>query len=99
MRYLEELTGEEVEVEEGAIAAAFKKLVDEELKSLLPIIATVQANNLPAANSLEDSELRLKACRLPHRMIASARLLPTAEHFRSRGVKCALFVSLSATGA
>lgn len=54
VRYLEELTGEEVEIEEGAIAAAFKKLVDEELRSLLPIIATVQANNLPAANSLED---------------------------------------------
>ncbi len=60
VRYLEELTGEEVEIEEGAITAAFKKLVDEELRSLLPIIATVQANNLPAANSLEDYRATLE---------------------------------------
>lgn len=54
VRYLEELTGEEVEIEESAIAAVFKKLADDELKLLLPIAATVQANNLPVGELLEE---------------------------------------------
>ncbi len=51
---LEELSGEEVDIEEGAIASAFKKLGDQELKLLLPVIATVQANGLPGTHTLEE---------------------------------------------
>ncbi|MBD0371455.1 MAG: BREX system P-loop protein BrxC [Pyrinomonadaceae bacterium] len=51
---LEELTGEEVDIEEGAIATAFKKLADEELKLLLPVVATAQANDLPLSSLLDE---------------------------------------------
>lgn len=44
---LEELTGEEVNVEEGAIATAFKKVVEEELAKLYPLKATAEAHQLP----------------------------------------------------
>ena len=54
VKHLEELTGEEVDIEEGAIATAFKKLADEELKLLLAVIATVQANGLPGGEALEE---------------------------------------------
>lgn len=54
VKHLEELTGEEVDIEEGAIATAFKKLADEEIKLLLPVIATVQANGLPSGEILEE---------------------------------------------
>ena len=54
VQHLEELTGEEVDIEEGAIAAAFKKLADEELRLLLPVIATVQANGIPGGDLLEE---------------------------------------------
>lgn len=54
VKHLEELTGDEVDIEEGAIATAFKKLADEELKLLLAVIATVQANSLPGLEALED---------------------------------------------
>ncbi|MCG3145056.1 MAG: hypothetical protein HONDAALG_02597 [Gammaproteobacteria bacterium] len=54
VRHLEELTGEEVEIEESAIAAVFKKVADDELKLLLPVAATVQANNLPVGEMLEE---------------------------------------------
>ena len=51
---LEELTGEEVDVEEGAIALALKKLAEEELKLLIPIEAIARANHLPITSFLED---------------------------------------------
>jgi len=51
---LEQLTGEEVEIEEGAIASSFKKLADEEMKLLLPLAATVQANRLPGAEAVDE---------------------------------------------
>lgn len=51
---LEELTGEEVDVEEGAIALALKKLAEEELKLLIPVEATARANHLPITSFLED---------------------------------------------
>lgn len=54
VQHLEELVGEEVDIEEGAIAAAFKKLADDELKLLLPVAATVQANDLPVGEALEE---------------------------------------------
>jgi hypothetical protein len=44
---LEDLTGEEVDVEEGAIATAFKKVAAEELEKLYPLKATAEANRLP----------------------------------------------------
>jgi len=44
---LEELTGEEVDVEEGSIATAFKKLAYEEMEKLLPLKALAEAHNLP----------------------------------------------------
>jgi len=54
VQHYEELTGEEVDVEEGAIAAAFKKVAEEELKHLLPVRAVVQANRLPIADIVDD---------------------------------------------
>lgn len=54
VQHLEELTGEEVDIEEGAIAARFKKLAEEEMKLLLPLAATVQANRLPGSEAVED---------------------------------------------
>ena len=59
VRNLEDLTGEEVEIEESALAAAFKKLADEELKLLLPVIATAQANNLPVGALLDEYQQTL----------------------------------------
>ena len=47
VQQLEDLTGEEVDVEEGAIAAAFKKVVAEELEKLYPLKATAEAHRLP----------------------------------------------------
>ncbi len=54
VRRYEEITGEEVEVEEGAIANAFKKVADEEIKLLLPVAASVSANALPVGDVLEE---------------------------------------------
>lgn len=47
VQQLEDLTGEEVDVEEGAIAAAFKKVAAEELEKLYPLKATSEAHHLP----------------------------------------------------
>ncbi|HZI86834.1 MAG TPA: hypothetical protein VFD48_08365, partial [Pyrinomonadaceae bacterium] len=54
VQHLEELTGEEVDIEEGAIAARFRKLADEEMKLLLPLAATVLANRLPGSDFVEE---------------------------------------------
>ena len=51
---MEKLTGEEVDVEEGAIAAAFKKLVADEMEKLLPLKALAEAHNLPNLPILKD---------------------------------------------
>src|SRR5208283_2103537 len=47
VQQLEDLTGEEVDVEEGAIATAFKKVAAEELEKLYPLKATAEAQRLP----------------------------------------------------
>lgn len=47
VQQLEDLTGEEVDVEEGAIAAAFKKVAAEELEKLHPLKALAEAHRLP----------------------------------------------------
>ncbi len=54
VQHYEELTGEEVDVEEGTIAAAFKKVADDELKLLFPVEAKAQANHLPVTETLDD---------------------------------------------
>ncbi len=54
VQHLEQLIGEEVDIEEGAIAARFKKLAEEEMRLLLPLAATVQANRLPGADAVEE---------------------------------------------
>jgi hypothetical protein len=46
VQQLEDLTGEEVDVEEGAIATAFKKVASEELEKLLPLKALAEAHRL-----------------------------------------------------
>ena len=51
---LEELTGEEVEIEESAIAQAFKKLAAREQNDLLPLLARVRAHGLPVEAVLAD---------------------------------------------
>lgn len=60
VQQLELLTGEEVDIEEGAIAARFKKLADEELRLLLPLAATVDANRMPGSQVLEDYSKTLR---------------------------------------
>ncbi len=51
---LEQLTGKEVDVEEGTIATAFKALAAEELNALLPVVAEANAHRLPVAEALDD---------------------------------------------
>ncbi|MDD5368154.1 MAG: BREX system P-loop protein BrxC [Anaerolineaceae bacterium] len=50
----EELTGEEVDVDEAAVAQAFQKLARAEMEALLPVEATVKANAIPVVNLLEE---------------------------------------------
>lgn len=53
--HLEALLGEEVDVEEGAIAAALKGLASAELERLTPLKARAEALRLPVASFLADS--------------------------------------------
>lgn len=59
VQQLEDLTGEEVDVEEGAIATAFKKVVAEELEKLHPLKASAEANRLPILSMLSDYQQTL----------------------------------------
>ncbi len=59
MQQLEDLTGEEVDVEEGAIATAFKKVAAEELEKLYPLKATAEAHHLPVVSLLSDFQQTL----------------------------------------
>ncbi|HEU4784531.1 MAG TPA: BREX system P-loop protein BrxC, partial [Ktedonobacterales bacterium] len=54
VRSFEMLTGDEVDVEEGAIAEALKKLANDEITALLPARAEVRANGLPGQELLDD---------------------------------------------
>jgi hypothetical protein len=54
VQQLEDLTGEEVDVEEGAIATAFKKVAAEELEKLYPLKATAEAHRLPILSMLSE---------------------------------------------
>jgi hypothetical protein len=60
VQYYEEITGEEVDVEEGAIAAAFKRVAEEESKRLLPTLAEARANNLPIQDTLNEYQHTLE---------------------------------------
>ncbi|MEJ5200407.1 MAG: BREX system P-loop protein BrxC, partial [Anaerolineae bacterium] len=59
-RRFEELTGEEVDVEESAIAQAFQKLARQELEALLPVEATVRAYRIPVGNVLSEYHTTLE---------------------------------------
>jgi hypothetical protein len=61
VRSYEELTGGTVDVDKNAIAGAFKKLAEEELKALLPVEAEVKANSLPVEGALRDYRQTLEA--------------------------------------
>jgi hypothetical protein len=59
VQQLEDLTGEEVDVEEGAIATAFKKMAAEELEKLYPLNALAEAHHLPIATLLSEYQQTL----------------------------------------
>lgn len=59
VQLLENLTGEEVDVEEGAIATAFKKVAAEELEKLYPLKATAEAHRLPVLTMLSEYQQSL----------------------------------------
>ena len=63
VKQYEGLTGDEVDVEEGALSAAFKKLADEEMGLLLPVISDARANRLPVLDALEDYRNTLQVVR------------------------------------
>ncbi len=54
VRQYEQLTGDEVDVEEGAISVAFKGLANEEMSQLLPVISDAKANRLPVTDALDE---------------------------------------------
>ena len=53
-RQYEEITGKEVDIEESAIATAFKKLGAEDKELLLPLVARMKALNLPGTAFMEN---------------------------------------------
>jgi len=59
-RRYENLTGEEVDVEESAIAQAFQRLARAELEALLPLEATVHAHRIPLADVLQEYHTTLE---------------------------------------
>src|SRR5208337_2702130 len=59
VQQLEDLTGVEVDVEEGAIATAFKKVATDELEKLYPLKATAEAQQLPIRPLLSDYQQTL----------------------------------------
>lgn len=54
VRNYEDLTGDDVDVEEGAIADALKRFAEAEIRLLLPIQAEIRANNLPGGAPLDE---------------------------------------------
>jgi len=59
VQQLEDLIGEEVDVEEGAIATAFKKVAADELEKLYPLKATAEAHRLPILSMLSEYQQTL----------------------------------------
>ena len=60
VQILEDLTGEEVDVEESTIATAFKKVASEELERLYPLKATAEAHRLPVEALLSEFQQTLQ---------------------------------------
>jgi hypothetical protein len=54
VKQFENITGKEVDVEEGAIAQGFQKLASEDRERLLPLVARMKALNLPGAEIMEE---------------------------------------------
>lgn len=54
VRQYEQLTGDEVDVEESAISAAFKGLASEEMAQIVPVISDANANQLPVTETLNE---------------------------------------------
>jgi hypothetical protein len=63
VQQLEGITGVEVDVEEGAIATAFKKVAAEELERLYPLKAIAEAHNLPILPLLSEFQQALVGIR------------------------------------
>jgi len=61
VQHYEDLTGEEIDVEEAAIAERFQSLATKERESLLPLSARVQAHRLPVEATLHEFEATLDA--------------------------------------
>ena len=59
-RRYEDLTGEEVDVEESGIAQAFQRLARAELEALLPLEATVRAHRIPLTEVLQEYHTTLE---------------------------------------
>jgi hypothetical protein len=59
-RYFEEVTGQEVDVDAGAIAQAIKTLAEAELKLLLQVSAVVRTEKLPGQDALESYQKMLE---------------------------------------
>lgn len=59
-QYLEDMAGDEVDIEEGAIAQAFKKLASAELNTVVPLKATAKAHELPVLDLLREYEMTLR---------------------------------------
>src|SRR5271157_3280078 len=59
VQQLEDITGEEVDVEEGAIATAFKRVASEELEKLYPLKALAEAHQLPVQTLLKEYQQTL----------------------------------------
>jgi hypothetical protein len=60
-RRYEELTGEEVDVDETSIARAFIELAKHEMDALLPVEAIVQANRIPAQETILEYRSMLRS--------------------------------------
>ena len=77
----EELTGQEVDIEEGAIASAFKRLVAQEREALMPVLARARGRidflSKPFSRNLlppwKDS-LRARATTASEASLSKARL-------------------------
>jgi len=61
VQHYEELTGEEIDVEEGAITTAFKKVAEEEREQLLSVAAIVRANRLPISDIVDEYQHTLES--------------------------------------
>lgn len=53
-RHYEEITGREVDIEEGAIAHALQKLAAEDREQLLPLVARMKALDLPGRGAMAE---------------------------------------------